>query len=233
MTDVSYVRRNAERILSEVAALAAASGVAVPRVVAVTKGGTDEEVTELLASGLIREVGENRTDRFLARRALAGAAGHTPLFHLIGTLQTNKVRTVIGKTDLIQSLDSARLAAEIDKRAALAGVDKVACLLEINSGREAAKGGVLPEDAEELAAAVAAYPHIRLTGVMTMGPAGVGDTETARCFETTRELFQRFSAAGWLGDDPILSMGMSRSYRIAIAEGAGMVRIGRAFWEHE
>ena len=233
MTDVSYVRRNAERILSEVAALAAASGVAVPRVVAVTKGGTDGEITELLTSGLVREVGENRTDRFLARRALAEAAGCTPLFHLIGTLQTNKVKTVIGKTDLIQSLDSERLAAEIEKRAALAGVDRVACLLEVNSGRESAKGGVLPEDAEALAEAIVAYPHIRIAGVMTMGPAGSGDAETARCFGATRELFLRLVAAGRLTDDPILSMGMSGSYRIAIAEGANMVRIGRAFWEHE
>lgn len=233
MTDVSYVRRNAERILSEVTSVAAASGVAVPRLVAVTKGGTDEEVTELLASGVVREVGENRTDRFLARRALAEAAGYAPLFHLIGTLQTNKVRTVIGKTDLIQSLDSVRLAAEIDKRAALAGVDKVSCLLEVNSGREAAKGGVMPEEAEKTAEALAVYPHIRLAGVMTMGPVGVGDAETAHCFRKTRELFLRLVASGRLGDQPILSMGMSQSYRIAVAEGANMVRIGRAFWKHE
>ena len=66
-----------------------------------------------------------------------------------------------------------------------------------------------------------------------MGPAGAGDAETARCFGATRELFLRLVAAGRLTDDPILSMGMSGSYRIAIAEGANMVRIGRAFWEHE
>lgn len=231
--DVSYVRRNAERILAEVATLAAARGQQPPRLVAVTKGGTDFEVEELLRSGLIREIAENRTDRFLARRALAEEAGHTLLFHLIGTLQTNKVKTVVGKTDMIQSLDSERLAAEIDKRAALAGIDKVACLLEVNSGREAAKGGVLPEDAEALIGALAAYPHICLQGVMTMGPLGASADDTARCFGKTRELFCRFAAEGRFSGEPILSMGMSESYRIAIAEGANMVRIGRALWKHD
>lgn len=233
MPDVSYVRRNAERILAEVAALAAAANQPEPRLVAVTKGGTDAEVAELLGSGLIREIGENRTDRFLARRSLAEAAGRTPLFHLIGTLQTNKVKTVIGKTDLIQSLDSERLAAEIDKRAAAAGVDAVECLLEVNSGRESAKGGVLPEDAETLVSVLARYPHIRLRGVMTMGPVGATEGVTAKCFAETRALYRRFASEGRFSGEPILSMGMSQSYRIAIAEGATMVRIGRAFWEHE
>ena len=231
--DVSYVRRNAERILDEVASLAAEAGQPMPRLVAVTKSGTDEEVAELLATGLICEIGENRTDRFLARRALAAALGHTPRFHLIGSLQTNKVKTVVGKTDLIQSLDSERLAAEIDKRAAATGAETVECLLEVNSGREAAKGGVLPEDAEALADVVRAYPHIRLRGVMTMGPVGAEASVTARCFAETRELYRRFAAEGRFSGEPILSMGMSGSYRIAIAEGANMVRIGRAFWIHE
>lgn len=231
--ELTYVRRNAERICDDIAALARAYGREPPRIVAVTKGGTDEEVRALLETGLISEIGENRVDRYLARRALAAEMGLHPVCHLIGTLQTNKVRYIIGETELIQSLDSLHLAEVLNGRAEQAGIEAVHCLIEINSGREPAKGGVMPEDAFAFAEALRAYPRIRAMGVMTMGPGGATAEETARCFTETRALTAALASAERIAPQPILSMGMSTSYKIAIAAGANMVRIGRALWEHE
>lgn len=231
--DLSYVRRNAERICAEVAELAHAYGREPPRIVAVTKGGSDAEVRALLETGLISEIGENRVDRYLARRALASEMGLHPVCHLIGTLQTNKVRYIIGETELIQSLDSLHLAETLQGRAERAGIDAVHCLIEINSGREPAKGGILPEDALDFTEALRRYPRVRAMGVMTMGPVGATAEETARCFAETRALTATLASAERIAPRPILSMGMSTSYKIAIAEGANMVRIGRALWEHE
>lgn len=229
----SYVRRNAERILSELEAASRASGVPAPTLIAVTKSGTDEEVLTLAGTRLIGHIAENRVDRFLARRDLLTSHGYRPSFHLIGSLQTNKVKYVAGKTDLIQSLDSLHLAEALDRRAERMGIACVECLVEVNSGREAAKGGVMPEEAEAFIARLAAYPRLSIRGLMTMGPAGAEASVTRACFASVRRLYESLRGQGVFGDAPLLSMGMSDSYRIAAQEGANMVRVGRAFWKQD
>ena len=124
------------------------------------------------------------------------------------------------------------MALEIQKRAQKAGI-RQGVLLEINSGREEAKGGALPEEAEALAEEIALLPNVSLEGVMTMGPVGVETEVLRQAFRETREIYERLSQRGLLGDCPILSMGMSESFPLAIEEGATMVRIGRTLFAHE
>ena len=123
--ELSYVRENAERVMEELERACRAAGRTPPTLVAVTKGGTDEEVLALVHTGLISHIAENRVDKFLARRNLLTADGYRGGFHMIGSLQTNKVKHLIGKTTLIQSLDSLALARELEKRAEAAEVGEV------------------------------------------------------------------------------------------------------------
>ena len=147
-------------------------------------------------------------------------------WHLIGHLQRNKAKVAVQLFEMIETLDSWRLAVEIDKRCA--AIDKVMpVLVEINSGREASKTGVLPKDVDGLVRRASELPHVRIQGLMTMGPR-FGDPENARpYFRATREAFERLGAAGIPNVEMrYLSMGMSNSYQVAIEEGANMVRIG-------
>ena len=147
-------------------------------------------------------------------------------WHMIGHLQRNKAQRAVQLFDMIETLDSWRLAQEIELRCA--ANDKVmSVLVEVNSGREASKTGVLPEEVDELVWQVSKLPHIRLQGLMTMGPR-FGDPEDARpYFRATREAFERLAAANIPHVEMrYLSMGMSNSYQVAIEEGANMVRIG-------
>jgi pyridoxal phosphate enzyme (YggS family) len=147
-------------------------------------------------------------------------------WHMIGHLQRNKAKKAVQLFDMIETLDSWRLAQEIERRCAV--IDKVMpVLVEVNSGREASKTGVLPEQVDELVWQVSELAHVRIQGLMTMGPR-FGDPEDARpYFQATREAFERLAAANIPNVEMrYLSMGMSNSYQVAIEEGANMVRIG-------
>ena len=175
------------------------------------------------------DIGENRVQTFLAHYGALEDKEHLRI-HFIGTLQKNKVKYIVGKTDLIHSVDSAALAEEIDRQAAKQGiVQKV--LIEINSGEEASKSGVSPAGAADLAQTVASLPHLQLCGFMTMGPK-YGDE--AACFAN-------FSKTSQLALDiwskklhnigiPLFSMGMTDSLSPAVRAGSGMVRVGRAIF---
>ena len=190
--------------------------------VAAAKGRTVEQVRAAIRAG-VTHVGHNY---------LQDAAPMIPLvpepvrWHLIGHLQTNKVKKAVELFDMIETVDSFRLAQEIDRRCAAIG-KVMPVLIEVNSGREANKTGVLPEDVDDLVGQLRQLPYIRVQGLMTMGPRS-GDPEDSRpYFQATRAAFER------LAKTPIpnvemryLSMGMSNSYRVAIEEGANMVRIG-------
>jgi hypothetical protein len=232
VSEDTYIRENAEEIRNRLARAAQRVGIPTPTLVAVTKSGTVEQAVALVKTGLIDHVAENRVQMFLERQDAIWAAGLKPHFHLIGSLQTNKVKYIADRVDLIQSLDSLHLAQEIERQAAKKGT-VIDCLIEINSGREEAKGGVLPEDAEELLAQVAALSHLRLRGLMTMAPLSPDPEDSRPFFRQTRVLFEKLSARGVFGEAPILSMGMSDSYEVATEEGATMVRVGRAFFRHD
>lgn len=148
--------------------------------------------------------------------------------HFIGHLQKNKVKYIIDKVDMIQSVDSAELAAEISKRAKAIG-RIMPVLIEINIAREADKGGVYPENAVRLVREVSQLDGVAVKGLMTMAPAKITSEEYMRYFSETRRLFEEIKALDINGVEmKTLSMGMSESYAEAVKSGATMVRIGSA-----
>lgn len=232
MEDFSYIRQNLQTVLAELRAAADRAGRTPPMLVAVTKSASDDEVLALAACG-VAAMAENRVQNFSARRELLASHGFSPALHLIGSLQTNKVKYLAADVTMIQSVDSLRLAAEIDRQAARVG-RRIDVLCEVNSGREEQKGGVLPEETEAFCRTlVADYPHLCLRGLMTMAPAVETEEEYRPYFRETRALFERCAAASLFGEEPVLSMGMSDSYRVAAEEGATMVRVGRGLFIKE
>ena len=212
------IARNVRKILDELP-----PGV---RIVAAAKTRSAEEITEAISAG-IGIIGENYVQEALAVRPRVTLPAK---WHFIGRLQTNKVKKAVGIFDMIETVDSLRLAREISRRCVGAGRE-MPVLVEINSGREPQKAGVLPEDAIPLIGDIAQLPAIRVEGLMTMGPF-TGDLEDARpCFRETRALFDRIREEAIPGVEmKYLSMGMSNSFRIAIEEGANLVRIGTAIF---
>jgi pyridoxal phosphate enzyme (YggS family) len=145
---------------------------------------------------------------------------------MIGHLQRNKVKRAMYVFDMIETVDSLRLAQAMDRQCAEIG-KKMSVLIEINSGREQNKSGVLPEDIDELVANMSTFKNLQLQGLMTMGPL-FGDPENARpYFKVTKTAFDRLADANISNIEMrFLSMGMSNNYHIAIEEGANLVRIG-------
>jgi pyridoxal phosphate enzyme (YggS family) len=159
------------------------------------------------------------------------ATTSAPRWHLIGHLQRNKAKAAVELFDLIETLDSWRLATALDGRAGAAAMT-VPVLVEVNCAREQGKSGVMPEEAVDLAARIAGLEHLRLRGLMTIGPAP-GDLAAQRaCFRSTHALLTelRHRLGARASECRELSMGMSHSYRMAIEEGATMVRIGTALF---
>ncbi len=180
-------------------------------------------VSEQLGVALI---GENKAQELLEKY---GALDKDRLeIHFIGHLQTNKVRQIIDKVDMIHSLDRAELAREISKRALAIG-KKMPVLIEINIAKEAEKSGVYPEDAVEFAKSIACLEGIAVKGLMTMAPARISSEEYTQYFTKTKELFDEIKALNIDGVEmEALSMGMSESYAEAAACGATVVRVGSA-----
>jgi pyridoxal phosphate enzyme (YggS family) len=190
--------------------------------VAAAKARTPEEVEEAVRAG-VGYVGHNYVQE--AERMISAVKGKAR-WHMIGHLQKNKVKKAVRLFDMIETLDSWPLAELIDRRCAAIG-KIMPVLVEINSGREASKTGVLPEEVDDLVQRVSDLQHIRVQGLMTMGPR-FGDPEDARpYFRATKEAFDRLSRANLPNVEMrYLSMGMSNSYRVALEEGANMVRLG-------
>lgn len=222
------IANNLRAVRAEIAAAEAAAGrVEKTRLIAAVKYADDAQLERLLSLG-VTDVGENRVQQLQAHWERERAAGVR--VHFIGSLQKNKVKYLVGKVAMIHSVDSAELAAEIEKQ--FAKVDlRVPVLVEINSGREEAKGGVLPEAAAALCRTVAAMRHMALCGLMTMGPRCGSEAAYRAYFAETRTLAQNIWRELGLEGAPLLSMGMSESYAAAVAEGADMVRVGRKLFE--
>jgi pyridoxal phosphate enzyme (YggS family) len=208
------IKENVRQILTELPA-----GV---ELVAAAKQRTPQEIEEAIEAG-IEIVGENYVQE--AEQAFA-VIGKKARWHFIGHLQTNKVRKAVPIFDMIETVDSLKLAAEIDNRCKQAQ-KTMSILIEINSGREAQKYGVLPEEAEDLIKQIAPLANIKIMGLMTMGPFA-GDPEDARpYFVETRKIFEKIKKQNIPQVEmKYLSMGMSNSYKVAIEEGANMVRLG-------
>lgn len=196
--------------------------------VGAAKTKTPEAILEAVEGGL-RIVGENYVQE--AERAFQ-VVGDKVKWHMIGRLQTNKVKKAVKIFDMIETVDSIKLAQEIDKQCKKIG-KVMPILIEINSAEEDQKAGVLPEEAIELVREISRLNNIHIMGLMTMGPF-LGDPEDSRpYFKKTRALFERLKGMNLPDVEMVyLSMGMSNSYKVALQEGANMVRIGtRIFGE--
>jgi len=198
--------------------------------VAAAKTRKPEEVLEAIESG-VKIIGENYVQE--AERACE-VVGNKAKWHFIGHLQRNKVKKAVGIFDMIETVDSAEIAQEIDKRCAQIG-KIMPVLIEINSGREEQKSGVSPENAEQLVKEISALQNIRVMGLMTMGPRFGNPEDSRPYFVETKKLFDRFKKLNLPNIEMrYLSMGMTNSYKIALEEGANMVRIGsKIFGERE
>ena len=215
-------RQNISQILSELP-----DGV---QLVAAAKTRTPAEVLAVVAAG-VKIIGENYVQE--AERAY-DVVGSRAKWHFIGHLQGNKVKKAVRLFDMIETVDSPKIAREIDKWCAQIG-KVMPVLVEVNSGREKQKSGVFPERVEELVREISALENIRVMGLMTMGPR-LGNPEDARpYFVETKKIFERIKGLNLPNVQmKYLSMGMSNSYKVALEEGANIVRIGsKLFGERE
>jgi pyridoxal phosphate enzyme (YggS family) len=191
------------------------------RIVAVTKSHGPDAVRAALAAGLT-DVGENRVQEALAKQdALPGVPAR---WHLIGSLQRNKARQVVGRFALIHSVDRPELASELDRRIGLAGAGAQDVLVEVNCSGEPQKGGVNPGQLRALLDQIAALPRLRLRGLMTLAAESSDEGVQRSAFARLRALREQMTAAGFAL--PELSMGMSGDYPVAVEEGATLVRLG-------
>jgi len=208
------IRENVKLILSELP-----EGV---ELVAAAKTRRPGEILEAIESG-VDIIGENYLQE---TESAYRVIGRKAKWHFIGYLQKNKVGKAVRLFDMIETVDSLEIAGEIDKRCAQIG-KAMPVLIEINSGRESQKTGVFPEDVDEMVKEILSYQNMKVAGLMTMGPMW-GDPEDSRpYFRETKRLFDRIKSLSLPGVEMrYLSMGMTNSYRVAIEEGANIVRIG-------
>lgn len=225
MENYGYIKRNYESLVSELSDVSARVGVSAPTLVAVTKSGTDEELIALAEAGAYA-IGENRPSELVRRAELLKARGFTPELHQIGTLQSNKAKLVAPVATLIHSLDSESLLRELSRRAELLSLD-IPVLIEINCAEEPQKSGVMPADAEAFLLRTLEFPRLIPRGLMTMGPVSDSPEQLRPYFRATKNLFDKLNTRYGFGPSPVLSMGMSDSYRVAIEEGSTLVRVGR------
>ncbi len=195
--------------------------------VAAAKGRTSAEVLEAIKAG-VKIIGENYLQE---AESHIGMIGTHAKWHFIGALQQNKIKTVAKLFDVVETLDSTEAARLLDKYCAQLG-KVMPVLIEINSGREPQKSGVLPEAAESLINQIYCFKHIRVMGLMTMGPRFGNPEDSRPYFVATRHLFEMIGS--WRIPNismRFLSMGMTNSYQVAIQEGANIVRIGTKIFE--
>lgn len=219
------VARNVQTVLDNIrqAALRAGRRPESVRLIAATKTVSPDRVRSAIEAG-VRILGENRLQEALPKITAVGDCEGVA-WHFIGRLQRRKVKAVVGRFQMIHSVDSLDLAVEINRRAAEAGLVQ-AVLMEVNVGEEATKGGVVPTAVAEAVATIKDLPNLSLQGLMAVPPLST-DPEAARpYFRRLRELALSLPYEGMKE----LSMGMSQDYAVAVEEGATMVRVGTAIF---
>lgn len=228
--DYSYLDRNVGEIKNKISAAAKSAGRDESEIVLMSavKSADVDEINYIHRNLGISDIGENRVQQLLERWDKLDKEGLR--VHFIGSLQTNKVKYIIDKVYLIHSLDSMKLAAEIDKQAAKKGI-VARVLLEINSGNEESKGGIDAACAAEFCLELKKYKNVELCGFMTMAPRCERSEDYFPYFEKTRDL-GKYIWKNVLGreGEPVLSMGMSESFEEAIACDSNMVRVGRGMF---
>ncbi|MBR1797016.1 MAG: YggS family pyridoxal phosphate-dependent enzyme [Clostridiales bacterium] len=188
------------------------------------------EYAQAAFEGGLKDLGENRVQELVPKIERLEELGLHPNWHLIGTLQRNKVKYIIGKTYLIHSVNTVELAQEIAKRSEAAGIT-TDILLQGNISGEESKHGFAPSELKQAVEAVNALTGVRLRGLMTMAPIETSPGDARPIFEKTREIYEALRADV---KDPscwdTLSMGMSGDYKEAILEGSTCVRVGTAIF---
>lgn len=226
-----YIDRNAERVFSDIAKAKEKSpyGQNVT-LLAATKYACAEEINYLCNNCGVHDIGENRVQQLLEKYDKLDKDKMN--IHFIGSLQKNKVKYIIDKVCLIHSVDSVELACEINKCAKKIG-RVMDILVEINIGREESKGGIMPEQTEKFLEEISAFEHVRVRGIMTMAPKTDEKAEYRKYFAETYNIFIDILQKKLHNIyEPVLSMGMSNSFPEAISEGATLVRVGSALFEH-
>ena len=222
--------QNIQAVRAKIAQAAADAGRTPGEITlcAATKVQTDETIRAAIAAG-VQVCGENRVQELTAH--LEAGAYEGAGAHFIGHLQTNKVKQVVGKVELIHSVDSERLLRAIHSQAEKLGIVQD-ILLEVNIAGEESKGGCSPQEAEELAQLTAQLPHVRLRGLMAIPPVSLEIGSNRPYFQAMRQLFVDIKEK--MSDNQAsidcLSMGMSGDYADAIAEGSTLVRVGTALF---
>lgn len=193
------------------------------QIVAVTKTFPAEVIEDAISVG-ITVIGENRVQEAKQKYAVIG---NKVEWHMVGHLQTNKVKDALKIFSLIHSLDSLKLAQELNHRAN----NKVHCLIEVNTSKESTKFGISPHELPDFYETVSQLPRLVIAGLMTIGPGwAIEDPEASRqCFRQLSDLKRKLQE-DFSHDLPILSMGMTSDYEVAIEEGATHVRIGSALF---
>jgi hypothetical protein len=215
------IKQNVAKLLAELP-----DGV---EVVAAAKTRTPKEVLEAVQAG-IKIIGENYVKETREAYKLVGTRAK---WHFIGTLRKHDIRrSMLEMFDVIESVDSLEIAREIDRRCAQIG-KIMPVLIEVNSGREPQKSGVLPEEAEQLIREISGLRNIKAMGLMTMGPRFGNPEDSRPYFTETRRIFEKIRGLKLPNVEMrYLSMGMTNSYKVALEEGANIIRIGtRIFGE--
>lgn len=195
--------------------------------IAVSKTKPVELIREVMKTGT-RDFGENKAQELCSKTEEITE----PLnWHFIGHLQRNKVKYIVDKTCLIHSVDSLRLAEEIQKEAVKKGVAKVPILIEVNMAQEDSKDGIAASETESLVSEIAKLPNLQIRGLMTIAPFVENPEENRVHFQAMRQLRDQLNAKQIPNVEMTeLSMGMTNDFEIAIEEGATMVRVGTAIF---
>lgn len=223
------VEDNYKRILNNVkeAAVKAGRNENSVRLMCVTKTVAAPYINRVFELGADL-IGENRVQEYLGKKDDLKLDGVEK--HLIGHLQTNKVKQIAGQVDMIESVSSIKLAGEISKVSLNMGI-VTNCLVEVNIGKEASKSGIYIEQLEEILDEISQMPALRIKGLMTIPPICENENEARRYFEKMHKAFVDIKSKKTDNIDmDILSMGMSGDYEAAIAEGSNIVRVGSAIF---
>ena len=227
MMAFSYVDENLAAIRARIDEAAKRSGGREVTLVAAVKYTDTDHINYLHSLG-VNDIGENRVQQLLEHWDALNRENLR--VHFIGTLQKNKVKYIIDKVSMVHSLDSLSLAQEIEKQAAKRGL-VMDVLVEINSGMEENKSGISPDEAAAFCEELGQFSHLNLRGFMTMAPKCEKNEEYRKYFRKTSQLcLDIWQKKLHNISRPILSMGMSDSFEVAIEEGADIVRVGRALF---
>ena len=220
---MKQVYDNLNSILADIEALCKTKGIDKDsiEIIGASKFRSIETLRALSEQGIVTTFGENKVQEFNSKY------DENLTWDIIGQLQTNKVKYVVGKVRYISSLDRIALAEEIERIASKKDVVQK-CLIEVNSGDEECKGGISVSDVESFLEKLQRYPHVEVSGIMAVAPHGVGETELKKCFQKVHDCFSELKCK--YPNLTVLSMGMSEDFLLAIECGSNQVRLGRVLF---